>query len=172
MEIGYGRCSWRLFSSSIQSSGTECACTLTAKDAAKTISQRPRILQKTNAPARSNVLAQCIDWGARSKIDANIGTENNQPKRSQQSARIVSSTSPMQRLKLTESRERVGCVKFGIGGLLDPGERSADSWNSREVHFDQGGVGIIIPDRGPVGWLGPQAAKKKLEPQIFGPKTA
>ena len=136
MEIGYGRCSWRLFSSSIQSSGTECACTLTAKDAAKTISQRPRILQKTNAPARSNVLAQCIDWGARSKIDANIGTENNQPKRSQQSARIVSSTSPMQRLKLTESRERVGCVKFGIGGLLDPGERSADSWNSREVHFD------------------------------------
>ena len=36
----------------------------------------------------------------------------------------------------------------------------------------QGGVGIIIPDQGPVGWLGPQAAKKKLEPQIFGPKTA
>ena len=77
VEIGYGRCSWRLFSSSIQSSGTECACTLTAKDAAKTISQRPKILQKTNAPAKPNVLAQCIVWGARSKIDANIGTENN-----------------------------------------------------------------------------------------------
>ena len=29
----------------------------------------------------------------------------------------------------------------------------------------QGGVGIIIPDRGPVGWFGRQAAKKILEPQ-------
>ena len=36
----------------------------------------------------------------------------------------------------------------------------------------QGGVGIIILDQGPVGWLGPQAVKKKLEPQIFRPKTA
>ena len=104
------------------------SCTLTAKDAAKTISQCPKILQKTNAPAKSNILAQCIDWGARSKIGANIGTENDQPKRSQRSARTVSSTFPMQRLKINLrerlSRERDGCMKFGTGGL-DPGERYA-----------------------------------------------
>ena len=29
----------------------------------------------------------------------------------------------------------------------------------------QGGVGIVIPDRGPVGWFGRQATKKFLEPQ-------
>ena len=39
-------------------------------------------------------------------------------------------------------------------------------------HYNQGGVGIIIPDRGPVGWLGPQAVKKKLEPQKFQPKNS
>jgi hypothetical protein len=33
------------------------------------------------------------------------------------------------------------------------------------VDHIQGGVGIVIPDRGPVGWFGRQAAKKKLEPQ-------
>ena len=36
----------------------------------------------------------------------------------------------------------------------------------------QGGVGIIIPDQGPVGWLGPQAVKKKLEPQKFQLKSS
>ena len=32
-------------------------------------------------------------------------------------------------------------------------------------YFVQGGVGIIIPDRGPVGWFSRQAAKIFLEPQ-------
>ena len=38
-------------------------------------------------------------------------------------------------------------------------------------YFWQGGVGIIIPDRGPVGWLGRQAVKKKLEGPKFWPKN-
>ena len=44
--------------------------------------------------------------------------------------------------------------------------------HNRSSSSEQGGVGITIPDRGPVGWLGPQATKKKLEPQKFRPKTA
>ena len=42
----------------------------------------------------------------------------------------------------------------------------------RKAENIKGGVGIIIPDRGPVGWLGPQAAKKKLEPQNFRPQNS
>jgi len=38
-------------------------------------------------------------------------------------------------------------------------------WKTLLEHCGQGGVGIIIPDRGPVGWFSRQAAKKNLEPQ-------
>ena len=58
----------------------------------------------------------------------------------------------------------LGVVKHAVTALAldNPGLDS----------LKQGGVGIIIPDRGPVGWLGPQAVKKKLEPQKLQPKNS
>ena len=42
-----------------------------------------------------------------------------------------------------------------------------------KIHlYHQGGVRIIIPDWGPIGWLGLQAVKKKLEPQVFHSKNS